>query len=601
MKKIHFFLRCLFFVPFMLSCFVVQAQLYNDYYGNGNSTGVKVKSSDDGAASKPGETLTGTELKPDLAGSSRFLSQATLGHNFDDIKYVNQVGIKAWIEEQIAMDYIPFSEAYSTNQQFAEDVLRDDYNDGELNKFTFYTKVFTEQDKLRQKMANALLQILVISLQVPQIEEHGYEASTYYNILYEEAFGNYRDILEKVTLHPMMGIYLSHFRNAQANYSKNTFPDENYAREIMQLFSIGLVQLNLDGTPKLDDEGREIPTYDNDAIREMAKVFTGLAGAEMENGSPSEFRDGADEVNLATPMRLFPVEHDVTEKSIINDIVLPAGRSGMSDLEETLDILFNHPNMGPFLSIRLIQQFVKSNPSPDYVERVATVFNDNGNGVRGDMGAVLKAILMDPEARNCEWIDHPGSGKLLQPLERFTKLFAAFNLRTRTRRYFIRDGEYFGKLGQSFFNAPSVFNFYTPFFAEEKVVKPAGLVSPEFEIFNSVTSIEYFNQAEERIKEVPFENKTRRNNDGNLVTNNNDKPSFNFRDEIKILEEEGLSALLNHLNILLCRGQLTIQANSVIQNTLLQYQANIADYTSEDLIKDAIYFMVVSPDFIIQN
>lgn len=589
----------------LLACvligFQVNGQLYHDYYGNGHNTGMKVSSSDTRVSSMPTETLTGTGILPDMAGASRFLSQASLGHNYEDIKYVTQIGIEDWIDAQIKLAYVPFDKAFKTNQKYARDILLKSYNRGEINTFTFYSKVLTESDKLRQKMASALLQVFVISLQVAQIEASGYEASTYYNIFYSGAFGNYRDILEKVTLHPMMGIYLSHFRNAQANYSQNTYPDENYAREIMQLFSIGLVQLNLDGTPKHDAEGREIPTYDNDDIREMAKVFTGLAGAQRVDGTDSRFENESNQVNLALPMKLFPVEHDITEKTIINDIVLPANRPGPEDLEETLDILFNHPNVGPFMSIRLIQQFVKSNPSPAYVQRVATVFNDNGKGVRGDLSAVIKAVLMDPEARECEYMDGPDSGKLLQPYERFTKLFCAFRLKTPSGKVFFRDLDYSGKLGQAFFNAPSVFNFYSPFFAEEKIIKPAGMVSPEFEIFNSVTSVAYFNQMEDRLKIIAFENKTKKDKDGNLVTNTKDKPVYNFKEEIKVLNNEGIPALLSRLNLLLCRGQLSNRANSIIQNTLQQYQSKVSGYTADALVKDAIYFMVVSPDFIIQN
>ena len=599
----NLFLSTRYLVLYILLFFsssVLRAQVYNDYFGNGHNYGIKVEASHKTQGNNFANTLSGDALRPDMPGASRFLAQATLGHDYEDILSVHESGIGAWLDEQMTMDFTPFNRSYRDNRAYIENRLNDEYDDGLLNNFTFYTKVFGEEDKLRQKMANALLQIMVVSMRVDQLRERGREAATYYDIFYKNAFGNFRDIIEMVTLHPMMGIYLSHFRNAQANYARNTFPDENFAREIMQLFTIGLVQLNLDGTPVMDESGQPVPTYDNGHIFELAKVFTGLAGSQTLDNRTPEFGLGSNRVSLAHPMKMYELEHDITEKKLINNVVLPAGQSGEADLEAALDMLFNHPNVGPFIGLRLIQHFVKSNPTPEYVRRVAMVFNNNGQGVRGDMGAVIKAILVDPEARECEWIENPENGKLLQPIERFTKLFCAFNINTPSGKFFMNDGNYSGLLGQSFYNAPSVFNYFSPFFAEEQIVKPAGLVSPEFEIFNSVTSIGYFNQIEDRIKEEPFENLTRGGGD-RPRSNSEDAPSFFLREEKAILKDRGVSAMLDRLNLVLCRGQLSDTAKSIIQAAIEQYRSNVSGYSDGDAVRDAIYFISVSPDFIIQN
>ena len=294
-----------------------------------------------------------------------------------------------------------------------------------------------------------------------------------------------------------MGKYLSHFMNQKADVVEKTYPDENYAREIMQLFSIGLHQLNLDGTPKKDANKHNIPTYDINNLAEMAKVFTGLGAAEKNDGTINDYFFTNNNLNNQVPLKMFEDFHAKGEKDILPGITIPAGQAGMTDIHQTLDILFNHPNVAPFISKRLIQHLVKSNPSPLYVKRIATIFNNNGDGVRGDLKAVISAILLDPEARDCAWITHPDNGKLIQPLERFITLFKAFDLQTPSGKMWFHDySEFYEVVGQSFFSSPSVFNFFSPFYAEDEFVAPRNLVSPEFQILNSVTAISYINKVE---------------------------------------------------------------------------------------------------------
>ncbi len=443
----------------------IKAQTYQDYFGNGHSIGISASGSDLTNANDAINSINGTDILPDLAGASRFLAQATLGYNYETIEYVSQIGIKEWLDEQLSMGFIPFTDGYDSIYSDVNNTIGslDDGKEDEYLGYNFYEKTLKEQDYLRQKVAYALNQILVVSYDVSSNNDRSDGNSDYYNVLYDGAFGNYRDMLQEVTMHHSMGLYLSTFGNRKADFILGTYPDENYAREVMQLFTIGLHELNNDGTLKLDENGDLIPTYDIKDIQELSKVFTGLGPAERLDGSTVYYTTSLGNLNWRVNMAMYELYHDKTEKVMIDGTVLPAGQPGLQDVNDALDIIFNHPNVGPFVSTRLIQQMVKSNPSPAYINRVATVFNNNGAGVRGDMGAVVKAILLDPEARNCQWIEHAQSGKLLQPLERIIGLFVAFDLQTPSGRIYFKDkNALLDDLGQAFMASHSVFNFFSP-------------------------------------------------------------------------------------------------------------------------------------------
>lgn len=564
-------------------------QTYKDYFGNGHQIGLSTSSSDPGSQDKAEHSVSGTGKLPDLKGASRFLAQATLGYNYEDIESLSQIGIDTWLEEQFAQPNTSYLSTYFEQlgvSDLTEVVELQDLKNNRLSQI-FYFNVLRGNDKLRQKMGFALSQILVTSISTGG--NWGDQYAEYYDILYQNAFGNYRDLLGKVTYSTSMGRYLSSIKNPKADYGLNTLPDENYAREVMQLFTIGLLELNNNGTLKLDGEGNTIPTYTNDDIEELAKVFTGLNYATERSGAPNNnWNIGYSNYGRINGMKVFAGYHDVTPKKMIDGTVLPGGRNGNQDIEDALDLLFNHPNTGPFISIRLIQNFVKSNPTPAYVNRVAKVFNNNGQGVRGDLQAVLMAILTDPEARDCVWIDDPQNGKLAQPIERTTRLFAAFDIYTTPDTFYLRDQD-FTSLGQRFMNAPTVFNYFSPFYKEEKYVAPADLVSPEFEILNDVTSIENLNLSENRAKNRPFRNRYP----------NGDNPQLELTDEINLMESQGIVALMDRLDILLCRGQLSDQTRNTIISTIEQYQSNINNYSDERAVRDAIYFLTVSADYLI--
>ncbi len=576
-------------------------QVYEDYLGAGQNIGVTVSSSPFASPDTSLHSISGTTMIPDLAGASRFLAQATLGANYEQIEYVQNIGIEAWLEEQFAIPHSSFMERYDEIYAATQNIISNDSHSNQYTSFTFYDFIFNDPDFLRQKVAFALSQIFVVSKNSLLSGEND-ALMTFHDILYQNAFGNYRDILEKVSYSAAMTKYLSHFQNKRGDVISNTLPDENYAREIMQLFSIGLVKLNLDGTPILDSEGNIIPTYDIENVAELSKVFTGLGVQIKEDGTENDYFF-ENNFNHRFPTMMFDDYHSIGSKNIFDDIIIPEGQNGDTDISQALDAIFNHPNVGPFIGMRLIQHFVKSNPSPAYIKRVAMVFNNNGQGVRGDLKSVIQAVLLDPEARNCEWIDHPENGKLIQPIERFTSLFKAFDISSPSDTLWLNDNEDYGsKLKQSFLNAISVFNFFSPFYAEDQIIAPQNLRSPEFEILDGISSIEYLNEIEDALKYKPFSNRTAANSTGTYLTSNdNDIPELDFTDEIAIYNNSGIEELLDRLDILICRGQLTQGTKDIITNTVNENILNVNDYDDYDMMYDMLYYIFLSPDYIIQK
>ncbi len=405
------------------------------------------------------------------AEAFQLLNQATFGATESGIQTVVGSGLEAWVNAELAKPaslQLPHMQSLPPPQFLFE--LQPDRVD------IWFRNAVNGDDQLRQRVAFALSEILVVSQQGALVN-FPFALADYYDVLARNAFSNYRDLLEEVTLHPAMGIYLSMLGNEKPNAALNIRPDENYARELMQLFSIGLVQLNIDGTAMLDAQNQPIPTYDQAVIEGFAHVFTGWHFA----GAPSFEFAAPTPANRTQPMQLYEDFHDTGEKQLLDGVVLPAGQTGDQDLAAALDNIFNHPNVGPFVAFRLIQRLVTSNPSPSYVARVATVFNDNGQGVRGDLGAVITAILLDEEARPSLPMDL--DGKIKEPLLRVTQLWRAYEGRSQSGRYQLLQGippSIF--LGQGPLQSPSVFNFFSPSYAPPGEISNSNLVAPELEI-----------------------------------------------------------------------------------------------------------------------
>ncbi len=418
-----------------------------------------------GSSQPPGPTPPPPITK---AEAYQFLNQATFGATETEANRLISMGYEAWIDDQLAQPaslQLPFLQSLPRPQFLFE--LQDDRLD-----IWFRNALFSD-DQLRQRVAFALSEVFVVS-QLGVLNNATYSLGGYYDMLARNAFGNYRDLLEEVTLHPAMGVYLSMLGNERPNPGLNIRPDENYAREVMQLFSIGLVELNLDGSERLGTDNLPIPTYDQAVIEGFAHVFTGWTYA-----GPFPFRAAyPTDFNQVVPMQLHPDFHDTGSKQLLNGVVLPAGQTGEQDLSDALDNIFEHDNVGPFIAIRLIQRLVTSNPSPGYVSRVATVFNDNGQGVRGDLGAVVKAILLDEEAQPALRIE--SDGKLKEPIIRLTQLWRSYDAQSENGRYAFVAASFL--LGQGPLQSPSVFNFFSPFYAPPGEIRDMGLVAPELEI-----------------------------------------------------------------------------------------------------------------------
>ncbi|MDH3652175.1 MAG: DUF1800 domain-containing protein, partial [Saprospiraceae bacterium] len=455
--------------------------------------------------------------------------------------------------------------------------------------YAWWEMIVTGEDMLRQRIALALSEILVISKANSDLENYGYAVASYYDIFLKHAFGNYHDILMEVTLHPAMGNYLSHLNNPKSNPAEFTFPDENYGREFMQLFTIGIHELNNDGSKKKDSFGNPIATYDNEEITGISSVFTGLgAGAtsECENAFAPAFGLDIRKIDMTVPMKIYEAWHQAGEKKIISGTVIPAGQTGLKDIEDAVTTVFNHPNVGPFISYRLLQHLIKSNPSPGYVERVASAFNDNGQGTRGDMKAVIKAILLDPEARTCESMLETSHGKLREPILRYTHLARAMDKYSPSGYFWNTGDDFYHSTGQHPLDAPSVFNFFQPTFQPNGPLANAGLVGPEFQLLNSISGLEYFDVVNEwTVYEVLFQHReTGSNREVYLDT-------YNILGGARDPE-----VLINSLDVLLTHGQLTHRSRELLRKVLYDYRDEGIELFIERTWL-ALYFFMVSPDY----
>jgi uncharacterized protein (DUF1800 family) len=509
--------------------------------------------------------------------AARFLVQATFGPTRTEINdLVARKNLGPWIDEQMAMP--PSTHRDATRADFeAFPPTNPKPKVSNANRQAAWWKIsLTARDQLRQRVAFALSEIFVVSDVNDTLAGNPEGLAHYYDLLARDAFGNFRQLLEDVTLSPVMGVYLSHLRNAKADPKLSTSPDENYAREVMQLFTVGLYQLQPDGTLRLGADGLPIPTYDQSTIVETARVFTGWS--YYSSAAKPNFRGASP--NFFSPLMFYPEAHDDGAKTIIGGVTLTAAQGGAKDLKDALDALFNHANTGPFICRQLIQRLVTSNPSPAYVYRVSQVFSRNGNGVRGDLGAVIRAILLDYEARSLAVLGNIGYGKLKEPLLRVTALLRAFDATAKSGRYYIPNPE--GALAQAALRSPTVFNFFEPNYVLPGTLAAAGLYAPDYQILTDTTAIT-----------VP-----------NYLYNTIYTPA-QPKDEQLTLKLDALLplaktpvALLDYLDSVFCAGGMSAKAREQITTALAALPATASDL---ERVRLALHLTVISPDVAIQR
>ncbi len=499
--------------------------------------------------------------------ASRFLAQATLGADWEEIQRTAQLGLEGWLEEQFqrpAGYHEPLLQALENGGVVLDSSTR---------RAVWWQQVMESPDLLRQRVALALSEIYVVSDNVTAVDDNVLGTANYYDMLLRHSFGNYRDLLRDVTLHPIMGAYLSHLRNERSDPSRGRFPDENYAREIMQLFSIGLFELNIDGTLQLDGSGNAIPTYDNDDITEFAKIFTGLS---FDSAFP-DFRNGLPVWNR--PMEMYQPYHEPGEKLLLRGHYVPPSQTGLADIDSAIDNLFNHPNVGPFLARRLIQRMVTSNPSPAYIRRVAETFNNNGNNVRGDMKAVVRAVLLDPEARTWPTAAFSVEGRLRESFLRRVHLARSFNAANLTNDYPIDDGNAPVNFGQRPLSSPTVFNFFLPDHQPQGEIGDRGLYAPEFQIITAVTAIASADDLESQIT----------GGMNSAPMNPLAVVRLDLSDEVALAPN--VTALIDRLDLLLTYGNMSGEMRQI----LVENVSRLSDPVERAQM--ALYLISISPEY----
>lgn len=495
----------------------------------------------------------------------RLLEQATWGPRTADIAHLRAIGIAAWLDEQFQMaaSSYPLLPSAPLNLPAPCDAecFRDIYSPYPLQK-RFFLNAMYGPDQLRQRVAFALHQLLVASGNFVFPPSW---MTPYLQTLDRNAFGNYRQLLFEITLNPAMGYYLN------MSTSKKDSPNENYAREIMQLFSIGVNLLNADGTLQVDAGGSPIPTYDQAAVTELARVFTGWS-------IPHTAPDLLDYVN---PMLFTPADHDAGSKTIVDGVVIPAGQTGDQDLNQAIDAIFHHPNVGPYLATHLIHNLVTSNPSPGYVQRVAAAFDDNGFGVRGDMKAVIGAVLLDTEARG-DVKAAPEYGHLKQPVLYLVNLLRAFDAKSAdltSNSDGVLDPQT-SLLDQDVFVPANVFSYYPASF----LTPGTRLLGPEFGIFSATDSLRKANLANTLVF-------------GNIPAgpNSPNGTALDFSPWLPLASNP--SMLVSRLNQLMMHSAMSAS----MQASIVEAVAAVSVSNSRLRVQQAVYLIATSPQYQVER
>ena len=529
-----------------------------------------------------GGTSTTAAITPDnslannlaLTDAARFLRQASWGGTSNEIKDLAASGQQGWLNAQFNAPQGQSLTRWLIEKGFNDASVSSNVNGDGGWVQSIWWKLFSATDLFRQRAALALSELFVVSHLGLPFSWRNFAIANYWEILEANALGNFRTLLENVTLSSAMGTYLNMKGNQKYDAKTGRSPDENYAREVMQLFTIGLYQLNIDGTLQLDAQGKPIESYDNADIQGLARVFTGWNTATGTDAT-GELANAAYRHGL--PMMLTASLHSPEEKKFLG-VTIPAGTAGIESLRIALDTLFQHNNTAPFIAKQLIQRLVTSNPSPAYVARVAKLFVNNGKGVRGDMKAVWTAILMDTEARLA---NPPASfGKLSEPMIRLLQWGHTFRATSTDGAWTLGYTDAETALGQMPMRSPSVFNFFRPGYVPPNTLAAAqNLVAPEFQILTEPTVVGYINYMA-----------------GTVNNARNIKADYSTE---KALATDP-AALVAHLNLCLASGALTSTSQSLIVNAITSISA-ATETGLLNRIYAAVLMVMSSTDYLIQR
>ena len=505
-------------------------------------------------------------VKVTAVQASRFLSQGAIGHSKADLLNLADSGYEAWLTAQFAI---------ARPQKFWDFLVANGYdaaaNINSTNGFDpmVWAQLMGSGDLLRQRVGLALLDQLVVNVDGFGSSWRAFALAAYLDVLWDNAFGNFRDLLEGISTNAAMGLYLTFLGNSKANPATGSIPDENYARELMQLFTLGLTKLNMDGTQGLSG-GNPVPSYTQADVSQAARVWTGYNFANSDNTIPGRFR---------LPMTITASRSETGGASFLG-ITIPAGSDGATARRIALDGLFNHQNVPPFVSKQLIQHLVTSNPSPAYVGRVAAVFANNGSSVRGDLKAVIRAVLIDPEARDDTQVNSTTFGKLREPVVRLVQWAKAFGVSSASQLWaFGNTSSSATRLGESPGRAPSVFNWFRPGYVPPgSAFAASGTVAPEFQITNEPTIIAYVNYMQ------------------TVIVNGAGDAKGDYSALTTIAADS--QALLTELNLVLAANQ--ISAATIAQmKTALDTIATTTTAGTLNRIYAAIVLVMASPEYLV--
>lgn len=504
---------------------------------------------------------------PTRVQAARFLAQASLSSTAAEITQVQTLGYSAWLDQQMALPRSSSNVAWLRSKGLDNVAYKNSQVGADQ---MLWRKLLASPDPLRQRVTLALSEIIVVSVAgIANTPFRQFAAAAFMDILEANAFGDYRTLLEQVSTSVAMGGYLTYKGNVKANASTGSLPDENYAREVMQLFSVGLAQLNQDGSVKLGSNGQPLETYVQDDVSQLARVFTGwnVDIAVGTNDDPNR---------IVIPMVQYASRHELGTKSFLGTVI-PANTDGVNSLRIALDTLMAHPNMGPFIGRQLIQRLVTSQPSAAYVSRVAAAFNNNGSGVKGDLRAVLRAVLLDTEARADASVTDPTFGKLREPMIRFIQWARTFGVTDPTDEWKIGDlTDPATKLGQSPLRSPSVFNFFRPGYVPPN--SPIGArTAPEFQITTESSVAGYVNFMQ------------------GAISNGVSGLKADYTSIRTVVSDS--AALLAELNVVLAAGQLSAATLASLKSALDSISV-ATTAGSNNRLYAAITLVMASPEYI---